>query len=78
MVISNPFIFKKLADELKVSNKIIPIVPYVDTTPVYFGLTKARTDSEEIKQTLAQLIVKLKASPLYQELLEKYQLNFKK
>ncbi|GHE78148.1 substrate-binding periplasmic protein [Thalassotalea profundi] len=77
VVISNPFIFKKLAKELQVTDKIKAIEPVVDITPVYLGLTKARADAKEIKQTLGKLTKKLKASAYYQELLEKYQLNFK-
>ncbi|MGB1197418.1 MAG: substrate-binding periplasmic protein [Thalassotalea sp.] len=77
MVISNPFILKKIAYELKVSDKIKAITPYVEITPVYIGLTKARKDSQEIKLKLEQLTQQLKASPYYQKLLEKYQLNFK-
>jgi Zn-dependent M16 (insulinase) family peptidase len=46
-------------------------------TPVYMALTKKRKDSLAINTTLGQLTEQLKASPYYQELLNKYQLNFK-
>jgi polar amino acid transport system substrate-binding protein len=41
------------------------------------ALTKKRKDSLAIKATLGQLTEQLKASPYYQELLNKYQLGFK-
>jgi len=77
MIIGNPFIFNKLAAKEKASSKIKAIMPYLEPTPVYMALTRKRDDAKEIKKTLEQLIIKLKSSPYYQELLEKYQLNFK-
>lgn len=75
IAISNPFIFKKLMLEQGVTKKVKAIEPYVATTPVYLGLTKARQDATEIKNTLGELTTRLKKTPYYQELLKRYQLK---
>ena len=77
MAISNPLIFNRLMAKAQASAKVKIVEPYVSLTPVYMALTKARNDSREIKLTLGQLTQQLKSSPYYQELLDKYQLNFK-
>ncbi|MBA6335948.1 transporter substrate-binding domain-containing protein [Colwellia sp. BRX8-7] len=77
MAISNPYVFNQLIKKNNVISKVQAMEPYVAKTPVYLGLTKARADSKEIKETLGQLIKKFKAAPYYQVLLNKYQLNFK-
>jgi len=77
IAISNPYIFKQLILEKKVSAKIEAIEPYVEKTPVYLGLTKNRDDSQEIKETLGQLTMQFKTSTDYKKLLNKYRLNFK-
>ena len=77
MAISNPYTFEKLITKHNVSSKVKIIWPYIEKTPVYIGLTKGRDDSKEIKTTFGQLTKQLKKSPYYQELLNKYQLNFK-
>lgn len=76
MVVANPFVFNLIISKMNVDAKIKAIKPYIALTPVYLGLTKAREDSEEITKTFGQLTEQLKASPYYQELLDKYQLNF--
>ena len=75
-IIGNPFLFERLAKKGNVSTKIKVIEPYISTTPVYIALTKERQDAKEIKQALEQLIKQLIASPYYQQLLNKYHLNF--
>jgi len=76
MAIANPLIFNRLISTENVSSQVKAIEPYISTTPVYMALTRARDDSQEIKQTIGQLTQQLKASTYYQELLDKYQLNF--
>jgi len=76
IVISNPLIFKRLMSESGVSDKVKAIEPYVEITPVHMALTRNREDAREIKQTIGKLTKQLKESPYYQELLDKYQLNF--
>jgi hypothetical protein len=41
------------------------------------ALTKGRMDSQEVKKTIGELTQKLKLSPYYQVLLDKYHLNTK-
>lgn len=77
MIVGNPFIFKRIITQQNQSSQIKAIDPYVAITPVHMVLTKEREDSQEIKQTLEKLTKQLKASSYYQELLNKYQLNFK-
>jgi polar amino acid transport system substrate-binding protein len=77
IAISNPYVFNQLISRYNVSNEVKAIWPYIDKTPVYLGLTKGRDDALEIKQTFGQLTEQLKASHHYQELLNKYHLNFK-
>ena len=76
IAISNPLIFNRIISRENVSSQVKAIEPYIAITPVYIALTRARKDSQEIKQTIGQLIKQLKASPYYQELLDKYQLNY--
>ncbi len=76
IIIGNPFVFTKMATKEKVSSQIKAIEPYLELTPVYMALTKARVDAQEIKQTLERLLREFKASPNYQKLLDKHQLNF--
>ena len=76
IAISNPLIFNRIISRKNVSSQVKAIEPYIAITPVYIALTRARKDSQEIKQTIGQLIKQLKASPYYQELLDKYQLNY--
>ena len=76
MAISNPYIFRRMALEQGAFDKVKALEPYVAKTPVYFGLTKTRQDSLKIKRILGELTTKLKTSSYYQELLDKYQLNF--
>ena len=59
-----------------VSTKVKAIDPYLSLIPVYMALTKNRKDSQEINQTIGKLVQQLKVSPYYQELLDKYKLNF--
>ena len=75
MIIGNPFIFNRLIGKKETDYQIKALEPYIAITPVYMALTKERADSEEIKQALEQLTKQLKASPYYQKLLDKYQLN---
>lgn len=77
IALSNPFIFSQLINEKNVGDKIKPIQPYLEITPVYLALTKKREDAIEIKETLGKLTERLKKSPYYQELLERYLLDFK-
>jgi polar amino acid transport system substrate-binding protein len=76
IAISNPLIFNRIISRENVSSQVKAIEPYIAITPVYIALTRARKDSQEIKQTIGQLIKQLKASPYYQKLLDKYQLNY--
>lgn len=69
--------FHQLISKNNVSDQVTAIEPYVAKTPVYLGLTKGREDAQEIKAALGKLTVQFKASAYYQELLNKYQLNFK-
>lgn len=78
MVISNPLFFEKLASKKKLTTKIKALKPFVSVTPVYMALTKGREDSQEIHKKLSQLTKQFKASTHYQELLTKYQLNYKR
>jgi polar amino acid transport system substrate-binding protein len=77
MLISNPLVFNQLILKEKVGAQVKAIEPHISMTPVYMALTKKRKDSLAIKATLGQLTEQLKASPYYQELLNKYQLSFK-
>lgn len=76
-IISNPLIFKKILSKENMSSKVKAIEPYVSITPVHMALTKKNKDSQEIKKKLGQLTLQLKTSPYYQELLDKYQLDYK-
>ncbi len=76
MAIANPFIFNRIIAKEKVIPQVKAIEPYIAITPVYMALTRARADAQEIQQTLGQLTQQLKSSAYYQELLDKYQLNF--
>lgn len=76
MLISNPLIFNHLIAKNNVSAKVKAIEPYISITPVHMALTKDRKDAQEIKKTMGQLTQQLKATPYYQELLDKYQLNY--
>jgi ABC-type amino acid transport substrate-binding protein len=76
MAIANPYIFNQLISKNNVTSKVRSIEPYVAKTPVYLGLTKGRDDSQEIKETFGKITEQLKSSYYYQELLNKYRLNF--
>jgi len=76
MAIANPLIFNKIISTENVESQVKAIEPFVSITPVYMALTRARADSQEINRTIGQLTQQLKASAYYQELLDKYQLNF--
>jgi polar amino acid transport system substrate-binding protein len=71
MLISNPLVFNQLILKEKVGTQVKAIEPHISITPVYMALTKKRKDSLAIKATLGQLTEQLKASPYYQELLNK-------
>jgi ABC-type amino acid transport substrate-binding protein len=77
MLISNPLVFQQVITKKKMGSNVKAIEPYISLIPVYMALTKEREDSLEIKKTMGKLIQNLKASPNYQKLLDKYQLNFK-
>jgi hypothetical protein len=76
MIIGNPFAFKEIISKKKVNAKVKAIKPYVAITPVYMALTRQRQDSGAIKAKFDKLTEKLKLTPYYKELLDKYQLNF--
>jgi polar amino acid transport system substrate-binding protein len=76
MVVGNPLAFNYIISKKKLKSKVKAIKPYIAITPVYLALTKKREDYQEIMQTFKQLIEQLKASPHYQELLDRYELNF--
>jgi polar amino acid transport system substrate-binding protein len=76
MAIANPYIFNQLISKNNATSKVRTIEPYVAKTPVYLGLTKRRENSKKIKETFGKIIEQLKSSSYYQELLNKYQLNF--
>ncbi len=76
MIIANPLVFNQIAIRKNVSNEIKPIKPYIALTPVYMALTKGREDNQEIKTTLERLTQQFIKSHYYQELLDKYQLNW--
>ncbi|WP_206484048.1 transporter substrate-binding domain-containing protein [Thalassotalea sp. G2M2-11] len=76
MLIGNPFLFNRILEERKIKDRVIGIKPYVATTPVYMAITRNRADSNELKQTLSQLIQRLKQSDDYHKLLSQYKLNF--
>ena len=76
MIIGNPFAFNEIISKKNVNAKVRAITPYVAITPVYMALTRQREDSQEVKKKFDQLTAKLKASPYYTELLNKYKLNF--
>lgn len=75
-IIGNPFMINRVAIKENITTKIKSIVPYASLTPVHLALTKKREDSQEIKNNLESVLKQLKASLYYQQLLEKYQLNF--
>ena len=75
-IISNSHVFKQLIAERNLQSKIKTVEPYVSITPVHMALTKARKDALEIKKVTEKLTQQLKNSPYYQQLLEKYQLNY--
>jgi len=77
MLIGNPLAFNHMISQKNLSAKVKAIKPFVEITPVHMALTKKRQDAQEIKNTLEQLTKQLKSTPYYQELLSKYQLNFK-
>lgn len=77
MMVGNPLAFKDIISKMNVKSKIKAIKPYIALTPVHMAMTREREDSQEIKETFKKLIKQLKASLYYQELLVKYQLNFK-
>ena len=74
MAIGNPTAFYKVASELNLKKHIKAISPIVSKTPVHLAITKQRKDAAQINNTLNELIVKLKASAHYQQLLDKYDL----
>ncbi|WP_158970586.1 ABC transporter substrate-binding protein [Paraglaciecola sp. L3A3] len=76
-VISNPLHFNKLISNQSIRSKVKGMTPYIAMTPLYIALTKKRKNSLEIKENLEQLTKQLITTPYYQELLNKYQLNFK-
>jgi polar amino acid transport system substrate-binding protein len=77
MIISNPLVFNQVILKDKMGAQVKAIEPYISLTPVYMALTKKRKDSQEIKNTIGELTQKLKLSPHYQVLLDKYHLNTK-
>ncbi|MDP7592188.1 MAG: transporter substrate-binding domain-containing protein [Litorilituus sp.] len=76
LIIGNPLIFNRIISKKSLTSQIKVLEPYIATTPVHMALTKKREDSQEIQQIFEQLTQQLKASPYYQQLLDKYQLNF--
>ena len=76
MLISNPLVFNQIISKVKVKSQVKAIDPFISLIPVYMAMTKERKDSQEIKQTIGKLTQQLKASKYYQDLLDKYQLNF--
>lgn len=77
VVLSNSLIFNNFILKYNLDSKIKAIKPYLQITPVYMALTKKREDAQEINKNLGLLIKKLKSTHYYQELLDKYQINFK-
>jgi polar amino acid transport system substrate-binding protein len=75
-ILGNPFTFTRIAQKSGVNAKIKSISPYVDLTPVHMALTRGRVDADEVKRTFERLIRQLKTSVYYQELLDKYRLNY--
>jgi len=75
-VISNPLVLNPFISEYNATDKVKAIEPYISTTPVFLALTKEREDSQEIKDTFEKTLKRLITTPYYQELLEKYQLNY--
>jgi ABC-type amino acid transport substrate-binding protein len=74
MIISNPLIFNQLILKENISAKVKVLDPYISITSVYMALTK-KNDAQEINKTIGELTQKLKLSPYYQVLLDKYHLN---
>ncbi|MDO6444874.1 transporter substrate-binding domain-containing protein [Colwellia sp. 1_MG-2023] len=77
LLISNPLVFKEILVRESVSELVKPLEPHISITPVYMAITNKRADSKEIKDKLGALTKQLKNTPYYQELLKKYQINFK-
>ncbi len=77
IIIGNPLAFNQILSKKSMKSKVKVIKPYVEITPVYMALTKKRDDAQEIKRMFKQVIEQLKVTPYYQELLNKYQLDFK-
>lgn len=75
MIISNPLVFNQIILKENLNTQVKAIAPYISLTPVYMALTKGRKDSQEIKKTIGIHTQKLKSSPYYQVLLDKYHLN---
>jgi polar amino acid transport system substrate-binding protein len=76
-IIGNPLIFQSIVSRGNIGTKIKAILPHIALTPVHIALSKNRDDSQEIKQTFEQLTQHFKASAYYQELLIKYNINFR-
>jgi ABC-type amino acid transport substrate-binding protein len=77
MIISNPLVFNQLISKENMTAKVKALDPYISITPVYMALTKKRNDAQKINKTIGELTQKLKLSPYYQVLLDKYHLNTK-
>ncbi|MFT5294770.1 MAG: polar amino acid transport system substrate-binding protein [Colwellia sp.] len=77
MIISNPLVFNQLILKENMITKVKAIDPIISLTPVYMALTKGRKDAQEIKETIGELTQKLKLSPYYHVLLDKYHINTK-
>ncbi len=77
IIIANPLVFNEVTTKAKVSSQVKALEPHTAITPVYMALARGKENSQEIKQAFEQLIKQLKASPYYQVLLDKYQLNVK-
>ena len=77
LIVGNPFVFNQIISEQNKTSLVTVIEPPMAITPVYLALTKKRKDSLEINKILGRLTQKLKATPYYTELLNKYELNFK-
>jgi polar amino acid transport system substrate-binding protein len=75
MIISNPLVFNQIILKNKMSSQVKAVDPFISLTPVFMALTKGRKDSQEIKKTIGELTKKLKLSPYYQVLLDKYHFN---
>lgn len=76
MLIANALNFNDVITKANANAQVKAIKPYIEVTPMYMALSRKRKDALAIKQALGLLVTEFKNSAQYQELKDKYQLNY--